>query len=157
MRRNACLATILLALCHAAPAQACTLCSCTASTSGLNFGSYDASSSVPNDATGTVTLNCTGLVSLAGNITLTASPGNSGSAATRKMTRGSSILGYNLYTDINRTAVWGDGQGGTSTINSPLNGLLIFSQNATIYGRISTHQWAPVGTYSDTIVVTIEY
>ncbi len=139
------------------PARACTLCSCSVSTTGVSFGTYDPTSAAPGDASGTVAVNCTGVVSLFGSVEISASAGASGNAAQRSLRQGAEALNYNLYVDPARSVVFGNGAGGTQTITAPLNGLLLFNQNAPIYGRIPARQWARTGSYSDTIVITIVY
>lgn len=139
------------------PAWACTLCSCSASTSGMAFGAYDPTASTPTETTGTISLNCTGVVSLLGTIEVSAGGGSSGNALARTMKNGASSLNYNIYTDSPRTIVLGNGSGGTSTISAPLNGLLIFSQSITVYGRVPQNQWVQVGSYADNVVITITY
>ena len=151
------LAATVASMFLSSPASACTLCSCTVSASGMSFGSYDPGSGSPNDASGTVTLNCTGVVALLGTIDIAASPGTSGNAMARQMAQGADRLSYNLYTDSNRSTIWGTGAGGSNTIAAPLNGLLIFSQSVTIYGRLPAQQWVRAGPYSDSIIVTIAY
>lgn len=141
----------------ATPASACTLCSCSASTSGVSFGSYDPTSASPKDATGTVSLSCTGVVSLFGTITVAMSPGSSGDALSRQMAQGSSRLNYNLYTDASRTTIWGNGSAGTGTVGASLTGLLTFSQTVPVYGRIAAQQWVQGGSYADSVIVTITY
>ena len=138
-------------------AMACTLCTCTASSSGISFGGYDPGSNSPNDASGTVTLDCTGVVSLMGTIDVAASPGTSGNASARQMAQGADRLNYNLYTDSSRTSIWGTGAGGTSTMTATLNGLLLFSQSVTVYGRLPAHQWVRSGAYADSVIVTVTY
>lgn len=157
MSVRSCLAAAAVSLTLASPAAACTLCTCTASTSGVSFGGYDPGSGSPNDTTGTVTLNCTGVVSLLGTIDIAASPGSSGNATARQLTQGVDRLNYNLYTDNSRTTIWGTGANGTSTMSAPLNGLLFFSQSVTVYGRIPANQWVRTGAYADSIIVTITY
>ena len=139
------------------PAFACTLCSCSVTTSNASFGTYNPTSPAPTDTSGTVTVNCTGLVSLFGSVDITASAGASGNLAQRTMKQGTNALNYNLYVDATRTIVFGNGTAGTQKITTPLNGLLIFGQSATFYGRIPARQWTKSGTYSDTIIVTITY
>lgn len=151
------LGAMLASLAIATPAQACTLCSCTAATSGVAFGTYDATAAAPDDASGTITLNCTGLISLAGTIVIALSPGASGDPANRTMLQGASQLTYNLYTNAGRTTVWGNGTGGTSTVSSTLNGLLFFSQTVNVYGRVPAHQWVKAGSYADSVIVTVTY
>ena len=55
------------------PAHACTLCSCSATTTNANFGTYDPTAAAPADTAGTVTINCTGLVALLGSVEVAAS------------------------------------------------------------------------------------
>lgn len=139
------------------PAFACTLCSCSATASGASFGTYDPTSPAPTDTSGTVRINCTGLLALFGTVDISASAGASGNAAQRTMRQGTNTLNYNLYVDAPRSIVFGNGAAGTQRITTPLNGLLIFSQNAFFYGRIPARQWARAGNYSDTIIITIVY
>ncbi|WP_242123833.1 spore coat U domain-containing protein [Sphingobium sp. Sx8-8] len=141
----------------ATPGWACTLCSCSASTTGVSFGGYDPGASSPKDGSGTVSLSCTGLVSLAGTIDMAMSPGNSGNALARKMTQGAASLNYNLYTNSSRTTIWGTGSAGTSIVSATLTGLLSFSQTVPVYGRIPAGQWVQAGPYADSVIVTITY
>lgn len=135
---------------------ALSLCSCTTSASGVSFGSYDPTSSTAQDATGTVTVECTLLVALAGTYAISLNPGLNGTYAARKL-KLSSTVNYNLYTTTGRTTVWGDGTGGTSTVIGTLPLLLFSSQTFTIYGRIPASQNVAPGVYTDTIVVTVAY
>lgn len=120
---------------------------CTVSSPGVSFGSYNTFSAVNLDITGTVTVTCTS----ATPATISLSTG-AGTYAARKMTSGARILNYNLYTNAARTTVWGDGTAGTSTGAS--NGTNV---TRTVYGRIPALQNAFVGSYSDAIIVTIVY
>ncbi|HEX7741910.1 MAG TPA: spore coat U domain-containing protein [Sphingobium sp.] len=147
----------VISLTLATPAWACTLCSCLASTTGVSFGAYDPTSSSPKDGAGSITLSCTGVVSLAGTIVVAMSPGASGDALSRQMAQASARLNYNLYTDSSRMSIWGNGSGGTSTVSAPLNGLLTFSQTVPVYAQIPAHQWVHAGPYVDTVIVTITY
>jgi len=143
------------------PAQAACnpleLCSCTASASGISFGSYDPLSISPVDSTGTVTVDCTFAAALGGTYTISLSTGGSGSYATRWLSLAGSNLNYNLYTTNARSTVWGNGTGSQTVVGAPLSGLLSNSQIFTIYGRIPGAQNVPVGSYSDIITVTVTY
>lgn len=141
----------------ATPGWACTLCSCSASTTGVSFGGYDPGSSSPKDGSGSVTLSCTGVVSLAGTIDIAMSPGSSGNALARQMSQGAARLNYNLYTNSSRTSIWGTGSAGTSIVSASLTGLLSFSQTVSVYGRIPAGQWVQAGPYADSVIVTITY
>jgi spore coat protein U-like protein len=121
---------------------------CTVGAIGVIFGSYDIFDNVALDSAGRVDVTCdVGTVSY--NIAL--SPG-SGSYATRTMTGAGSLLNYNLFADPTRLIVWGDGTSGTSSV--PGVGL---GANHTVYARIPSRQNVPVGTYADTVVVTLTF
>lgn len=73
---------------------------------------------------------------------------------------GSNPLSYNLYTNSSRTTIWGDGTGGTSIISRNfilgLLGSITLTNN--VYGRLPAGQTtAAVGSYGDTITVTVNY
>jgi spore coat protein U-like protein len=139
-----------------AAAQACSVQSTAAS-----FGSYNPGSTIPNDTAGTVQVTCQLLaIGLAVPYTLTASAGSGGSFGSRKLLNGSAALAYQLYTDAGRSVVWGDGTGGSSAITGSLTaitGLIVIGSPIPIYGRIAAGQVAAVGSYSDTVLVTITY
>ena len=126
---------------------------CTVSTSPLDFGDVNTLSGSNVDGTGGITVTCTN-----GTDWEAAAGVGSGSGATllsRRMTFGSNLLSYSLYTDATRTSVWGDGTGTTSLITNTGTG---GAQNVTIYGRIGSGQSsAPAGGYADTVSVTITY
>ena len=120
---------------------------CSVSSPGVSFGSYDPFSAVALNGTGTITVTCNPSASFV----ISLSPG-SGSYALRTMTSGVHTLDYNLYTSNARTTVWGDGTAGTGTV---ANSGTTF--NRTVFGRVPALQNAFVGSYSDTITVTVVY
>jgi spore coat protein U-like protein len=71
------------------------------------------------------------------------------------MTSGANLLSYNIYTSAARTTVWGDGTGSSATIGGTGTGS---AQSVTVYGRVSGGQTTvPVGSYADTVAVTVTY
>jgi spore coat protein U-like protein len=120
---------------------------------GINFGNYDIFSTTPVDATGTIQILCD-RTQPSVEIDIGPSP-NSGGFNPRQMKHSSLnyLFKYNLYTDAGMSVIWGDGAGGTSTVhqkttkNVPLN--------VTIYGRIPAGQDVYVGSYGETLTVTI--
>ena len=72
------------------------------------------------------------------------------------MTKGGEALGYNLYMDASRTTIWGDGTSGTSAYsrNNPPNGTNV---SLPVYGRVGAAQDVSAGTYSDTVLATINF
>ena len=126
---------------------------CTISASGVSFGAYDVFSASPTDSTGSVTYRC-------GNsdkdITITISKGSSATFSPRTLKQGSESLNYNLFRDAGYTLIWGDGTSGTSTyfIKNPPNSADVV---LTVYARTPAAQDVSAGSYSDSVVVTIEY
>jgi spore coat protein U-like protein len=120
---------------------------CSVNVIGLSFGSYDTFAATDTDITGSVSVNCDATTSV--QIALSA---GFGPFATRQMKSGASSLFYNLYTDPSRLTIWGDGSPGTSLLSfSGVTGTY------TVYGRIPARQNVPVGTYGDTITVTLTF
>lgn len=130
---------------------------CAVSASPVSFGVYFPGS--VSEVTGNVQVTCslTGGTPVSYNISL--STGDSGSYAQRQMRTLEHKINYNLYFNAAHTTVWGDGTAGTVTASDsyPLGLLEIVSRNYAIYGRIPAAQNPVAGTYSDTIVVTVNY
>jgi spore coat protein U-like protein len=149
------IAALLACLC-AAPQVAQP--ACTVSATNLSFGQYVTSSGSAADTTGNIAVTCSGLANLLVGYTIALSTGASGSYAPRTLTSGANTLNYNLYTDLLRTTVWGNGSG-SSTVSGSILVQLLFptTNNHTVYGRIPASQNVAPGNYSDTITVTVNY
>lgn len=135
---------VMAAWCAATPALAAT---CSVSTPGVTFGTYDVFSMKNLDGVGNVAVTC----DMSSTYTVALSPGG-GSFAARTMASGASRLGYNLYSDATRVTIWGDGTGGTATVSGTAT-----TANLPVYGRIPARQNLPVGGYSDSIIVTLTF
>jgi len=126
---------------------------CTISATGVSFGGYDVYNASPTDSTGSITYRC-------GNadkdITITISKGSSSTFSPRTLKKASESLNYNLFRDAGYTLIWGDSTPGTSTYflkNPPNNTDVVL----TVYARVPATQDVSAGSYSDSVVVTIEY
>jgi len=133
---------------------------CNVNVTGLNFGSYDVFSAIPKDSTATINVTCNAPSQNPNApipVTISLSPGNSGSFAQRQMQRlgGPEGLAYNLFTTPSFSRVWGDGSGDSQVQTNFVTRTTPW--NATIYGRIPAGQNVSVGSYSDVIIVTIEW
>jgi spore coat protein U-like protein len=127
---------------------------CTISTAALAFGSYDpvvANASTNLDGTGTVTVACT----KGSTATIGLGLGSNAAASVRRMTDGSSnYLTYELYQDSGRSTVWGNsGAGLLSPVAAPSKA----ARNFTVYGRVTSNQDVPAGSYNDTVVATVNF
>jgi len=114
------------------------------------FGTFNPLLGVNRDATGSFTYKCLGGFD---TVTLTLSRGSSPTYTPRTLRSGANTLGYNLFTTAGRTTIWGDGSAGTSVVQ-------IYTANnddtvVQIFGRIPSSENPRVGTYSDTVVITI--
>jgi len=132
------------------PAEAAAKCTI-ATISGVAFGAYDVTNATPLDSTGILRLDCNGA---AQTVTIDLGRGNAPTFNPRFMLNGASKLNYNLFLDAAHTTIWGDGTGGTSHYGAfnPPNIIDI-----TIFGRIPALQDLPIGAYTDTIVVTVNF
>lgn len=120
---------------------------CSVSTTGMAFGSYDPLSAVALDSAATVTVACDVLAVYA-----VASSSGGGGFQDRQMSAPGQLLHYNLYVDLTRLIVWGDGSLGTAR----LPGTNVLGRH-TVYGRIPARQNVGGGVYSDNITVTVTY
>ncbi|RYY96441.1 MAG: SCPU domain-containing protein [Comamonadaceae bacterium] len=103
-------------------------------------------------AQSSIAITCVGLG--AARINMLAGLGGGGITA-RAMQRGAARLPYQLYRDSARTQVWGDGTAGTSVATL---GVFIFAnQTFPVYARILQRQDVPVGLYTDTVQVRVDF
>ena len=122
---------------------------CTLNVTGVNFGSYDVFSNTPLDSTGNIDVNCPSGVGY--SMALTA---GGGTHTQRVMGSGAHRLNYNLYTAANRAVVWGDATSGTVTVNGTGIGVNV---NHAVYGRIPALQNVHAVSYSDIIIVELNF
>jgi spore coat protein U-like protein len=147
--RQALIASLLAVAAQASPAA--TSCKFT-SVDPVSFGVYDIFSTQPNNnGVGSLTIDCKG--SGNDNFEVTLSSGQSHSYTTRTMRSGSNRLNYNLYTGADRSAVWGDGHGGSQLMTVRKNKVTTLS----VYGQIPAGQDVAIGTYTDPIVATVTF
>lgn len=127
---------------------------CVISTAALSFGNYDpvdANAAANLDASGTVTIACTKGATASIGLGL----GGNASGATRRMTDGSgNFLTYELYQEAGYVTVWGDaGAGLLSPVAAPSKA----ARNFSVYGRVASNQDVEAGTYTDTVVATVNF
>lgn len=150
----------LAALLLARPAAAATTCQLNVA-GGLAFGNYDVLSPAPNDSLAMVNAVCTrdgGPQNV--TISVQLSPGANGSSVNDRRMRNidpqGGYLSYNLFRDVGRNAVWGfspnvDAMTTVLSVPNKSSSTATF----TIYGRIPALQDVPVGSYTDSVTVTV--
>lgn len=147
-----------LAVMIAPQAQAiCVLCSCNVDPDPMAFGAFPALDNVALNGTGNIKVTCTGIAAL-DSLTIMLDGGAHGTVAQRRMAASSNLLNYNLYRDAGRTQIWGTGAGGYSAVVTPNTlGLLSWTSNTPVWGRISAAPTTPPGAYTDVVTVTVEW
>lgn len=161
MRGHRAMPMLLLALLAIAttttPARSQT---CTTSATTLAFGVYNGTSGAATDSVGTVSVQCQALVALSIPYTVGLSAGSSGTFANRRLRNGTNGLDYQIYSNVGRSQVWGDGTGGAPAVNGSILltvGNLSLLSTLSAYGRIAGRQNVPGGVYTDTIQVILIY
>lgn len=126
---------------------------CSVGNSSLVFGSINPLTDNNVDSTGTITVTC----DVSTSYTIALSPGGSGTYSPRRMISGGNTLDYNFYRDSGYSQIWGDSTGGSFTVADSIP--TADAKNHTVYGRIalSNQRGAMVGSYSDSIIVTVTY
>jgi len=125
---------------------------CTVSAANLSFGSYTLAQ---NDAQSNITVTCTNGTNY--DVALNAGNGSGATVTARKMTGPTmsgvvQVLNYSLFQDNGRTTNWG------STSTTDVSGIGTGAAvTHTVYGRIPANQTAALGSYTDTITVTVTY
>jgi spore coat protein U-like protein len=127
---------------------------CTITTAPVNFGNYDsvaANATAPLDGIGTITVSCT--KGAAAKVGL--NPGNNAQGTTRRMAQGTAeYLTYELYKDTGRASIWGNTDADALDIGPAPNRN---PRTFTAYGRVAAAQDATVGSYTDTVVATVNF
>jgi spore coat protein U-like protein len=131
---------------------------CTISAAPLSFGAYDpvsTNASSPLDASGSLTVQCTQGASA--SIVLSqgsdADAGSSDSSPMRRLADGAgNHLSYSLFSDAGHSSAWGNteltGVGHTGTGSAVA---------ISVFGSIAAGQNVPSGSYSDTVLATVNF
>lgn len=145
--------------------KACTL----DGTSVMAFGAYDPMSNGHLDSQGQVSYRCYN-TNAGGGDNDGRSSGNGGGPLTvqislsqggagtfqRRMQGARDVLRYNLYTDAQRTIIWGDGTGGSANYSQkaqPNNKV----ETIPVFGRVFGAQDVGASQYLDNLVVTLNF
>lgn len=136
--------------------------SCTVSATNIAFGAYDpadANATAPRDANGSVTVRCTrGTSTAVAALNQGANPATGSTCASplRQMNGGSTLrLRYDLYQDAGRATVWGC----DATNDQPIPTFTssVTPVTLTTFGRIPAGQDAAIGSYTDTVQVSVTF
>jgi spore coat protein U-like protein len=126
---------------------------CSIATTPLAFGAYDPVADnlvIPLDRTGTVIIRCT--KGATANIGLDL--GDNPLAGTRRMTDGTNLLTYQIYSDANHTQVWGNAAPAWFTAPPAPSAA---ARSFFVYGRVFAAQDVPSGNYADIVEATVNF
>ncbi|GAA6203151.1 spore coat U domain-containing protein [Aquicoccus sp. SU-CL01552] len=126
--------------------------SCTVSAGTLDFGTLGTNISAAVAAQTTIDVSCSAGVPYSVQLGGGQGPGVS-DPSLRKMTSGSNTLSYGLYRNQTLTAPWGWTSGVNDTSSTGTGAV----QSIAVYGQINSGQTVPVGVYSDSVVITVNY
>lgn len=134
--------------------------SCSGANVSLLFGVYDVLNASPTDSQADYLVTCTrNGGSSSTQLTISIGPsGTSGTVANRQMLRsgGTERMDYNIFRDFAGGSVWGQTVGTdtvTRTISVPNNGTNTIS--VRLFGRIRPGQDLRVGSYGDSLTITV--
>jgi spore coat protein U-like protein len=134
------------------------LASCSVSTTVMNFGSTSSFIIANVNTTATITAQCTSTTPYSIGL----DNGQNASGGQRRMSvGGGNYVSYGLYTDSGYSNAWTSTTsttGCTSGANTCFLGTGTGSnQSITLYGQVPPQTAPAVGTYSDTVVVTLTF
>jgi spore coat protein U domain-containing protein, fimbrial subunit CupE1/2/3/6 len=134
------------------------LAGCNVSTTVMNFGSTSSFIAANINTTATITAQCTSTTPYSIGL----DNGQNASGAQRRMSvGGGNFVSYGLYTDAGYSNGWTSTTsttGCTSGANTCVLGTGTGSnQSITLYGQVPPQTAPAVGTYSDTVVVTLTF
>jgi spore coat protein U-like protein len=126
-------------------ASSCTI----GSVAALDFGSVT-SLAAALSATANILVTCTSGTPY--TVELSAGGGTGATTAVRKMTSGANTVNYSIYKEVAHTNVFGTGA--TEKVSATGNAA---AQTYTAYGLVPIQTTPPIGTYIDTVTVTVTY
>ena len=131
---------------------------CSVSAVSLAFGSYNQFQGGHTDSAGNIAVTCSGLAGEAVAYTIALNAGTGGFTPRQLRSASGFPLNYNIYNSAARVTVWGDGTSGTVVVaDSYTLGAPSVMRNYAVFGRVFAGQKMPVGVYTDSIVVTLNF
>ncbi|WP_417722389.1 spore coat U domain-containing protein [Salipiger sp.] len=124
--------------------------SCELDVGSMNFGRINGLGAAPADATAAIDIRCTAGTPY--SVTLGMGRGGGSDPAARRMFNGLGSLTYGLFRDAARALPWGTAPGQTVS-GSGAGG----TQRYEVFGRIYQGQTTSIGTYTDSVIVTVNY
>lgn len=143
-----------------ADALVCSLggCSCDVSATPIVFDNLNPLNGAQSSE-GQITVDCTGIAELFPTMLVRLQSGLYGTISARKMRSASGdLLSYNLYTTSQGGVLWGNGTiGSTVTVSGGLLAIGHWTVSRAVYATVSPTVATKPGSYTDTVVVRIDW
>jgi len=123
---------------------------CSVTVDSLEFGEYRFFDGTHLDTSGEIEVRCRKKTEV--SVYLDAGQNSGGSFYPRKMVFGASSLSYNVYVDVLKSKVWGDGTSGTFIMSDKIR-----KGEFKYYARIPAGQNVASGVYTDVIIITVVF
>ncbi|QPC85448.1 hypothetical protein GA830_00820 [Mesorhizobium sp. NBSH29] len=124
--------------------------SCTITGSdAVDFGRRGVGSGIV-EAQGNISVRCTE----ATDFSVSLGGGAQNNILDRRMSKGSDMISYQLYTDPGRSSIFGDGVRGSQRAGTGMNAADV---NVPVYGLADLSKNPPAGEYSDRVIITVTY
>lgn len=146
-----------LAMAPPAHALGCILfgCTCTVTASDIAFDDFNPLVAGEETAIGEIDIDCAGLLSIGGGVTVEIGPGQWGVTNARKMRSGAGdLIDYNIYQPGSQVSVWGAGAQAVQ-INGGLLVLGSWSAQRDMVARLQANPVMKPGDYADAVVVRV--
>lgn len=124
---------------------------CTIDPATLSFPNYDSSGAVP--ASTILTVHCT----VGSTYWIGLGPGANSSGGQRRMANSGNFLTYELYRDAGHTQVWDNADPDPTPPHSTAGNAGFQPYTTTVYGLIAANQFVPPGTYTDSVLMTVNF
>jgi spore coat protein U-like protein len=124
---------------------------CTIDPATLSFGNYDSSAAVTAQAD--ITVHCT----VGSSWWIGLGLGSNSTGGARRMASSGNFLPYELYRDAGFGQVWTNADPAPTPPHSTAGNAGFSAYTTTVYGRIVANQFVPPGTYTDSVVMTVNF
>jgi len=133
-------------------------CVCNVSATTLDFQDLNPLDGAQT-AEGEVTVDCTGLAELFPSMAVRMQSGAHGTISARKMrSAAGDLLDYNLYTTTQYNTIWGNGTTGVAaTLSGGLLAIGHWTATRSVYGVVTPTIATKPGSYTDTVVIRIDW
>jgi spore coat protein U-like protein len=129
---------------------------CSIANASMSFPNYDPLSSSPTVTTASISVTCTkGTTGASVGLDNGLNSANASLGQHRAMKSGANYLSYDIWQDSAHTTIWGNTPGiNTKAIPVPASAS---PQTLTAFGQIPARESTPAGSFTDSVVETVNF